>query len=219
MAIHFDTQWPAPSGFHVPLTTEWQAVYDIWTALGGWSSDWTNFWIALKLPFAGLRFSSSADVGNQGSSGYYWSSSRYTTNNAYYLYLSSTSLSPLNASYRAHGSSVRCFKNSPTVPTSSWTTLYQGMLADSWVFWNSIDGLISISWNWFDWITIQDKNLWATTVYNSWDTLSEANCGKYYQWWNNYWFPFTWEVTTSSSQVDAGNYWPDNYYSSDTFIT
>jgi hypothetical protein len=30
------TQWPAPDGFHVPLTTEWQAVRNIRIALGGW---------------------------------------------------------------------------------------------------------------------------------------------------------------------------------------
>mgnify|MGYP003307556105 CR=1 FL=1 len=92
-------------------------------------------------------------------------------------------------------------------------------ITESWIYWSSDLGLISLSSNWITWITITDKNLWATTVYNDWDTLSEANCGKYYQWWNNYWFPFTWSVTTSSTQVDASSYWPWNYYSSSTFIT
>ena len=68
-------------------------------------------------------------------------------------------------------------------------------------------------------ITIADKNLWATTVWNNWDTLSEANCWKYYQRWNNYWFPFTWSVTTSSTKVDASSYWPWNYYSRNVFVT
>lgn len=212
-------QWPAPSWFHVPLSSEWTAVKTIWTTLWGWSSDGTNFGIALKLPFAGRRIYSSAGVSDQGSNGYYWSSSRYTTNNAYYLYLSSTTLSPLNASYRAHGSSVRCFKNSPVVPTSNWTKLYWTSIESWWIFWSSTDWLISLSSDWITWITIADKNLWATTVWNSWDTLSETNCGKYYQWGNNYWFPRTWSVTTSSTQVDASNYWPWNYYSSSTFIT
>ena len=67
-----------------------------------------------------------------------------------------------------------------------------------------------------------DKNLWATTVYNDWDTLTESNMGYMYQWWNNYWFPSIWTISnTSSTQVDASAYWPntDNwYYSSDTFI-
>lgn len=48
--------------------------------------------------------------------------------------------------------------------------------------------------------------------------MSEANCWKYYQWGNNYGFPWTWSVTTSSTQVDASSYWPWNYYSSSTFI-
>ena len=69
-------------------------------------------------------------------------------------------------------------------------------------------------------ITMADKNLWATTVYSDWDTLSEANCGKYYQRWNNYWFPRTWTISdTSSTKVNVNNYWPGNYYSSSTFIT
>jgi len=214
-----DIQWPAPDGFHVPLTTEWKAVYDVWTALGGWSSDWTNFWIALKLPFAGNRTYSSASVDNQGSRGRYWSSTPSDSNNAYALGLSSSSIGSQYYSFRSTGYSVRCFKNSPTIPTSSWTKLYWTSIEAGWIFWSSTDWLISLSSDWTTWITIADKNLWATTVWNSWDTLSEANCGKYYQRWNNYWFPRTWTIANlSSTQVDASSYWPWNYYSSDTFI-
>ena len=219
VSVHSDMQWPAPDGFHVPLNTEWQSVYDIWTALGWWSSAWTNFWIALKLPFAGYRIYSSAGVGSQGTYGDYWSSSRYDANKAYCLYFDSFGLYPQSDSRRAGGYSVRCFKNTPTVPTSSWTKLYWTSIEAGWIFWSSTDWLISLSSDWNTWITIADKNLWATTVWNSWDTLSEANCGYYYQRWNNYGFPRTWSVTTSSTQVDASTYWPWNYYSSSTFIT
>ena len=213
-------QWPAPDGFHVPLTTEWQAVKDIWTALGGWSSDWTNFWIALKLPFAGFRSYSSARVYSQDSYGYYWSSSRYDANYAYHLNFNSSDITPQSSGYsRACGFSVRCFKDTPTIPTLSWTKLYWTSIEAGWIFWSSTDWLISLSSDWTDWITIADKNLGATTVWNSGDTLSEANCWKYYQWGNNYGFPRTWSVTTSSTQVDASTYWPWNYYSSSTFIT
>lgn len=214
-------QWTAPAGFHVPLNTEWQAVYDVWTALWGWSSDWTNFWIALKLPFAGTRYYNDSNVYFQGTGGYYWSSSPYPSNAnySYYLYFNSSSVYPQSSYYRAYGFSVRCFKNKPVIPTSSWTKLYWTSIEAGWIFWSSTDWLISLSSNWTTWITIADKNLWATTVWNSWDTLSEANCWKYYQRWNNYWFPRTWTVTTSSTQVDASTYWPWNYYSSNTFIT
>ena len=118
------TQWPSPSGFHVPLTTEWQAVKDIRTALGGWSTDWTNFWIALKLPFAGRRLYSSANVSSQGTGGSYWSPSCINATDAYYISIKSTTLTPKSNTYRTSGLSIRCFKNSPVTPTSSWTKLY-----------------------------------------------------------------------------------------------
>lgn len=88
----------------------------------------------------------------------------------------------------------------------------------AWIYHNAELWVISMSSDWENWLTIADKNLGATQVYNDGDTLSEANSGKYYQWWNNYWFPFTWSVTTSSTQVNAQNYWPWNYYNSSTFI-
>lgn len=91
-------------------------------------------------------------------------------------------------------------------------------ITTAWIYHNSDLWLISLSSDWINWITIADKNLWATQVRNDGDTLSEANCGKFYQWGNNYGFPFTWSVTTSSTQVNAQNYWPWNYYSSSTFI-
>lgn len=88
-----------------------------------------------------------------------------------------------------------------------------------WIYHNSDLWLISLSSDGSNWITIADKNLWATQVYNDGDTLSEANSGKYYQWWNNYGFPFTWATSRSSTKVNASSYWPWNYYSSSTFIT
>ena len=212
-------RWPAPDGFHVPLNTEWQAVKTVWTTLWGGSSDWTNFWKALKLPFAGYRDLLSANVVQQGSGGFYWSSSRSNADASYYLYLSSSLLGLYNNGYRTYGSSVRCFKDTAVVPTNSWTKLYWTSIEAGGIFWSSNDGLISLSSDGTTWITIADKNLWATTVWNSWDTLSQNNCWKYYQRWNNYWFPRTWSVTTSSTQVDASTYWPWNYYSSSTFIT
>lgn len=102
-----------------------------------------------------------------------------------------------------------------------WTTKVRPSvkpITTAWIYHNSDLWLISLSSDWTNWLTIADKNLGATTVYNNWDTLSEANCGKYYQRWNNYWFPRTWSVSTSSTTVNAGSYWPNNYYSSSTFI-
>ena len=207
-------QWPAPDGFHVPLKSEWEWLKTImnWLGLTRWGS-WISY---LHMPFAGIRWSSNAAIGNQGSKSYYLSSSPHS-NSARYLFLSS---SEVYTTYydRANGFSVRCFKNSFELPTSSWTVI-KWTLWSAWIFWDTVNWLISITGDGTTWYTIQDKNLWATTVYSDWNTLSEANCGKYYQWGNNYGFAWTWSVTTSSTQVNAQNYWPWNYYSSSTFIT
>ena len=86
-----------------------------------------------------------------------------------------------------------------------------------WIYHNATDWLISISSDGTNWITIADKNLWATQVYNSWDTLSTANCGYVYQRWNNYGFPYTWSITVSWTPINASAYWPTNPYSNSTF--
>ena len=212
--INLDMQWPAPSWFHVPLTTEWQWLKTIMNSLS--LTKWDNWRVNLHMPFAGYRDYSTANIGSQGSVGSYWSSSSYNSV-ARGFYLDSSNVSADSNYYRTYGYAVRCFKNSFEKPTSSWTVI-RGTLWSAWIFWNQTEWLISITSNWTTWYTIQDKNLWATTVYNDGDTLTQANMGNKYQWWNNYWFPSTWNVTTSSSQVNAQNYWPWNYYSSSTFI-
>ena len=46
----------------------------------------------------------------------------------------------------------------------------------SWIFRNQTEWIISLSSDWTNWITIMDKNLWATQVYNDGEALTEANC-------------------------------------------
>ncbi len=213
-----DMRWPCPSGFHVPLKTEWQSVVNIWTALGGWSSDWTNFWKNLKLPFAGNRGYSDATITNVGSYWRYWTATYISTTNASDLDFSATSISYNGSDYRTYGCAIRWFKNTPVTPTETWTMLYWTSIAAWWIFWDSTDWLISLSSDWSTWITIADKNLWATAVWNYWDTLTDANCGNIFQWGNNYWFAHSWSVTSSTTRVDASTYWPWNYYSSSTYI-
>lgn len=95
-----------------------------------------------------------------------------------------------------------------------------------WAYWNEQLWLISLVFGISNWapnpsatITIADKNLGATTAWTPWDTKSQANCWNYYQWWNNYGFPYNGSPTTSSTLVNASTYWPSNYYNSSTFIT
>ena len=214
-------QWPCPSGYHVPMRSEWVDLCGILTNTFWLAQNATTMGTYLKMPRAWIRSFSDASVNYVGNSGYYRSSTPFDTNSAYSLTFGSSSINPqVTSFYRSYGLSVRCFKDIPATPTSSWTTLYDwsSVASWAWIFWNQSLWLISVSWDGTNWYTIQDKNLWATAVYNEWDTLSQANCWKYYQRWNNYWFPFTWTVTTSSTKVDASAYWPWNYYSSSTFI-
>ena len=215
--INFATQWPCPDWFHVPLSTDWKSLIWILTNTFWLAVEWSTINTYLKMPYAWRRAANNAGLYYQGSEWYYRSSSRYDGTRAYHLISNSYNIVPNNYLDRAYGMSIRAFKNTPVVPNSSWTKLYQWSW-NAWIFWNSTDWLISVSWNWTTWYTIADKNLGATTVYNSWNTLSEANCGKYYQWWNNYWFPWTWTISDITyTQVDASANWPWNYYSSSTF--
>ena len=216
-----DRKWPAPSGFHVPSQADWAELNDVMVALN--LTTWNSWRINLHMPFAGRRNYSSADLDVQGTHGNYWSSSPYGSDNpgnASYIRLSSSYVDTGNTR-RALGFSVRYFKNSYVVPDSTWTVI-QWTLGSVWIFHNATLWLISAG-DGTHWITMSDKNLWATTVYNDWDTLTQANMGNMYQWWNNYWFPSTWTISnTSSTQVDASWYGPNTanwYYGSDTFIT
>lgn len=93
------------------------------------------------------------------------------------------------------------------------------LVTKKWIFHNADLWLISLSSDWTNWLTISDKNLWATTVSPAPNTTDTSCYWYYYQWWNCYWFPTTWAVTTSSTAVDTTWYWPNNYYSSSTFVT
>lgn len=215
-----DMQWPAPIWYHVPSKDENVALVAAMTALWMDTSNWNCMKTYLKMPFAGCRRSSSS-IYNQGETGYYWSATAAGAHYARVMLFYSEDLYPQLGDCRAFGYSIRCFKNTPAIPDNNWTTLFNwsSIATWAWIFHNTTSWLISISSDWQSRITIQDKNLWASTVYNDWDTLSEANCWKYFQWWNNYGFAWTWSITTSSTKVDASNYWPWNYYSSSTFIT
>lgn len=73
--------------------------------------------------------------------------------------------------------------------------------------------------NTWKWITILDRNLWAT---NTWAGVTDDinSYWYYFQWWNNYGFSSDPNVTivTGNTQVDTSEYWPENPYSSNVFI-
>ena len=211
-------QWPCATWFHVPYEDEWTELYTMWTTISAFSS-WTNFATYLKLPLWWIRNQSDAAVDKQWVQWRYWSATSYS-DSAWGLFFGTWWVN-ISQYHKAYWYMLRWFKDNPVKPNSSWTTLFDwsSTAVWAWIFYNPYDWLISISADWEKWITIADKNVWATAVWEYWDTPSETNAWTYFQWWNNYWFAYTWAVTTSGTQVDASSYWPWNYYSSSTFIT
>ena len=211
-------QWPCPSGFHVPKNSEFSSLRTAMNSLWITTSNGNCCKTYLKMPFSWIRNGSSWVAANLWSSSWYWTCDEAYWNWYSYYWLISSSMFTKVGNARNYWYLVRPFKDIPVVPSGTWTTLY-AWIWNAWIFHNATDWLISISSDWETRITIADKNVWATTVYNDWDTLSEANCWNFFQRWNNYWFPRTWSVTTSATSIDLTNYWPWNYYSSSTFIT
>lgn len=91
-----------------------------------------------------------------------------------------------------------------------WTKQVRPKIETPWIYYNSTLGLISLSSDGSNWLTIADKNQWASNV---------LDYGSPFQWGNNYAFPNSWSVSTSSSTVNTSSYWPNNYYYSSTFRT
>lgn len=115
---------------------------------------------------------------------------------------------------------VRPFKNIPIIPNNQWNVIYDwSSIANwAWIFHSPELWVFSLSWNGQDWITIADKNIWATTIYHTGDQISADNSWYYYQWWNNHWFSYNGWFSTSNTQVDVSSYSPSSY-SNNVFIT
>lgn len=64
-----------------------------------------------------------------------------------------------------------------------------------------------------EWITIMDRNLWATSN----NITSSDSYWYYYQWWNNYGFQSN-QINMSYELVDLSNYWPKKPYNNKNFV-
>ena len=115
-----------PSGWHIPTDTEWKILTNYLggdnIAAGGklkeeglssWNSpntDATNSSLFSAIPGGG-RYS-DANFGGIGSKGYWWSSSEYSTDGAWYLLLNrSTGVEEVSYEVKKYGLSVRCLKD------------------------------------------------------------------------------------------------------------
>ena len=210
-------RWPCPEGFHVPTWNEMSTLVDIMKAFSLQLADYyiqylffSNYW------WRWANWTTNITIG----SWMYWCCTEYSNTNANYIIITkNNNVNSVGNLGKRIWMFIRPFKNTLVIPDNTWTTIFDGssVAAWAWIFHNTTLWLISLSSDWTNWITISDKNAWASQIFQEWDTTISSNWYMY-QWWNNYWFPITWDVTASTTTVDASNYWPGNYYSSSTFI-
>lgn len=209
-------QWPCPAWYHIGTYNDWSDVQSILRTLYHtwpyYDSPWdipqnilhTYF---LKLPYGWKRVYSTSDVDGQWD---YW----YYNLQAYRMGQYGTVLWGTNIDDTKPSDwwFARPFLDTPVEPDSTWVRMW----LVAWSYWNQSLWLISFTADGYTWYTMSDKNLWANTVYNTWDQLTQNNCGLYYQWGNNYWFSMQ-DQTLYNTQVDVTWYGVGNYYSNSEF--
>jgi hypothetical protein len=219
MAIYVYTNQRDGGIAHIPSHQEFVDLKSIMDWLNLWAR--SNYLSKLHMPYAWRRTYTNSNVVDKDSYWFYWSSSPYGSaypKNARYLSLESTQASSGWYDYRSYAMSVRLFLDEYIEPDNT-RTVEAWTLWSAWIFHNADLWVISVTNGTDKSITMYDKNVGATTVYNSWDTLVKANMWRFFQWWNYYWFPATWTISnTSSTAVNTTWYGGDNPYSSSTFI-
>lgn len=196
---------PCPEGFHVPTVSEAQTLVSMKNVL---SFDYATY---LHSPSCWWVY---PDWDRYANEGWWWLCETSNLWSSWRIIYQGWAITEYWAS---HWFSIRPFKDKAVVPDNSRTREFDwsSVASWAWVFHNTSLWLISISADWINWITIADKNLWATTVWNSWNSMSQSNVWKYYQRWNNYGFNRG-SQSARAGTVNTTWYWPWNYYSSST---
>lgn len=242
---HSDMKWPCPIWFHVPIADERRSALNTIVTLEWLPQEYA--WVQtiardFHLPYAWALSATSTPpkAGNSGGTGlwiWYYRTSTATqdtstspaTYQAYALQLlqnppSGTPWYQVWVWRRAFGYPIRAFKNTPVIPDSTWTTIFDwsSTATWAWIFWDEDEWLISLSVDWEHWITMADKNVGATEVWSRGDTYLATNCWGFFQRWNNYMQPRTVSSTYSpyqSTKIDTTGYWPWNYFNQDIVVT
>ena len=98
-------QGPCPVGYHVPTDAQWNTA----DTFGAWNNNTDTYNSALKLPSAGDRYHVTGLLYDQGTYGFYWSSSVSGPNARHLLFYSTAAYTYNNI--RAGGLTVRCLKD------------------------------------------------------------------------------------------------------------
>ena len=122
-----------PAGWRLPTggsSGEFQALYAKYNSNALMRASIANGGAAFAL--AGL-FGNSTPPANQGSYGYYWSSTRYEHNNTYMYGLSfdTSNVYPVNGGSRSYGGAIRCVLDEPpTILDLTYMQDFNGLSAD-----------------------------------------------------------------------------------------
>lgn len=192
--IHRDTQWPCPNGFHIGTKNEWQTLITALTTL--WAYDVSNIQTYLKIPDAYFLVRTNGDKITKYWKVRIWTSTMTSNTVAWCWWIDQDNKFVFQEDKPGNGFSLRPFKDNPVAPDSTWSLII------TWIYWSSTLWLISIQ-NGNSWITISDKNLWATNVLDNW---------LFYQFWNNTWYTYGASPYVTSKPTLSDNYWPGNYY-------
>ena len=215
-------RWPCPEWFHVASDSERANLITYWINIWAWSaSNWSNAKDFLLIPFNNNYRHCQSSQNTQANTDrcIFWSSTNWESWKAAVCWIWVPWLTRFQ-DYTSNWYYIRPFKNVAVIPDSSWDLLYDWeapLITTAWVYHNAWLWLISISKDWETWITIADKNLGASQVWNDWDTMTSYNCWSYYQWWNNCSFPFAWPTTSSQNTDNISSNWPWNYYTKCTW--
>lgn len=192
--IHRDTQWPCPNGFHIGTKDEWQALITALTTL--WAYDVSNIQTYLKIPDAYYLARSNGNKENRYWKVRIWTSTMTSNTVAWCWWIDENSKIIFQEDKPGNAFSIRPFKDNSVAPDSTWSLII------TWIYWSSTLWLISIQ-NGNGWITISDKNLWATNVLDNW---------LFYQFWNNTWYTYGASPYVTTKPTISTAYWPGNYY-------
>lgn len=201
-------QWPCPSNFHIGNKAERENILATLTIL--WVADEASTMSYLKLPAAYYLNRTNWTQNTSYWMVRIWTSTMTSNTTSYCFYINENHALAVASDKPGNAFSVRPLKDDPIAPDSDWTKLFDwsSTATWAWIFWNATLWLISLSGDGGSWITIADKNLWATNVWDNW---------LYYQFWNNYGFEVSPSNYRTTKVSNTQWYWPGNYYNDSTY--
>ena len=197
-------QWPCPNGSHIGTKVERENIVNILDAL--WVKNEVDTMNYLKFP---SNYYLNRNNWSQNTSYWlvrFWTSTMTNNTTSYAFVIDEQHIVQVKNDKPWNWFGIRPIKDIPQTPDSTWTMLFTSW--SGWIYRNQTLWLISLSSNWAIWVTIADKNLWASNVWDSW---------LYYQFWNNYGFEVDPTNYRTSKVSNTQWYWPGNYYNDSTF--